>query len=752
MKLRLHPDSTWPCSYTFQERIIPSESSARPWKIQCSNSKIFLSSGDFKIEVSAVAPGIVKCEEVSSRAFPRSGGVVLDNNFEDAASTVIHTKDGAELNTGNWCFRCQPDGSISWGETGKAPALELNGFSFGSSGKEFSAVFHLLPEESVFGCGGRTGSVNRRGKTCDFYAIKVAGNYRGDYGGFPMPFVMTSRGAGLFLDNPWPHVYADFGYEQPDRMVWYAPDGPFRWYFLAGPRPVDILRNWHLLTGRPVLPPEWYFGIWFSWCGHVSEEVWEQHLKRFREEHFPVDALVLDLFWRGAKLLDGNEGGEGSGLDWSRKFGDGRKLIEHAEQMNIHVGLHVNTRMFSGKAAVQGLKEGWLRREQEQVVIDVPDETMAEKAWAVYSPRVDDGCSFWWTDNGERVDGMLGNGLPSRNLFGAHWNEFLFQQMGKMGRKGRLTLSRGDWVGAQRRCIPWPGDTAPGVDRHDEDIRFLLNASISGMPFPGTDLGGFFDDGAVLQDQNFIRRVIHSFLFQPIARIHGCALKLPWNVSERCRELWKTYANIRYRLLPYLMTAAVDAVSRSIPVVRPLWFDFPEDPRCQYCEDELFFGASLLIAPIIQSDVWERRVYLPSGSYYHYWSGKRFEGNREYIVDAPLLEHDGLPVFVKAGAVLAYGGECESVPETEPSEIWLDWYLGGIDSGKICWRENLSPILTWTASDDCLTLQNGDSERKIHWQDNAGEQCCTLAPRETKTIEYCQTENHIIPAPLRANP
>lgn len=433
--------------------------------------------------------------------------------------------------------------------------------------------------------------------------------------------------------------------------------------------------------------------------------------------------MVFDLEWRGGDLIMHGEGGDGTGLDWHPSFGDGAGLVRQAEKADVKICLHLNTRQYGPSISERGIAEGWLRRVDEQVVVDPSTPAQADAAWALHVPRVAEGVALWWTDNGERVDGTLGDGLPSRNLFGSRWNGFLFEKMQECGLENRLVLSRGDWVGAQRHCSPWPGDTCPGVDRLDEDLRFILNCAVSGVPFSGTDLGAFRDrkdDGEVMGDrmlgrENLVRRVIHAFLYQPIARVHNARLhKFPWTLPPDLQNLWRLYLGLRYRLLPWWWNAAIRAVSAGVPLVRPLWFDFPDDPALHGIDDQLLIGDGLLAAPVVRDAAWDRRVRLPAGLWYHFWSGTTFIGGREYLVDASADAIDGLPLFVRAGTVLVYGPPADRCPKETGTEFWLDAYPGRNAQGELHDTIEGPPLLAWSFTGDALGLSGGSRPLRLH--------------------------------------
>lgn len=616
----------------------------------------------------AFAPVPLDTTEDGERVTVRAGGLALC--FAKAAFAVqLRKADGEVL--------------LDWQELA---------FKSQEQGLKSYSRFKLSPRDHFFGLGGKTSPFDRRGRAADLYSVKVE-TKRGDYGGFALPYFLNPRGYGLILNNPWPRVYFDFGYEDAEAWTLTTPDGPLDLFFLEGPSFLDITRKYHALTGRPALPPKWMLGLWVSWLTPDSAATWRESMKRFRAEKWPADALVLDLYWRGGMVVF-SEGGQGKNLDWDReRFGDGPGLLRQLAEDDIHVVLHVNTRMYAGDTLKEGLSRGFLRKSGYEQVVSVFDTPEArEWNWRLYEPRVREGAAAWWVDNGERVDGVLGDELPSRNLYGEQWNQFLFERMNSAGLENRLVLARGGWLGTQTNATQWPGDTGPGVERLREDLWFVGNLALSGAPFSGVDLGGFKADGVdkdiMHTDENIIRRVAHGFLLFPIPRIHNSERspgKFPWRYSPRVQAVYRRYLELRYAWFPYYYSAAAESAKNSLPLARPLAFDYA-DPRVYGIDDQLLVGPSLLMAPITETAAHSRYVFLPEGTWYDYWSGERHEGGRSVLVHAGLYARDGLPIFVKAGAILPSRPPAQFNQEEPEREIHLDLYPAAEGSYRL-WED-----------------------------------------------------------------
>ncbi|WP_159618258.1 glycoside hydrolase family 31 protein [Ruania rhizosphaerae] len=546
-------------------------------------------------------------------------------------------------------------------------------------------VFTRRPERPVLGLGGRISDPDKSGTASDMLAVK-AYHQRGDYGGFPIPAFCSPGAFAAVLLNPYPHVYVDLGQENPLEWSLDIPDGPVDLVMSAGKGPQEWITLLHALTGRPPVPRPQWFGAWFSWAGEASADDYRAWVEQFAVQEIPLDVLALDLHWRAGTFFKDEESGDGANLEWDQqRYGTSAGLVTDLQERQIDLVLHVNTRMYSGEVAAEGRSRGYLRDgTHEQWVADLGNPEAEEWAWRQYAQRVSDGAAGWWIDNSERVEGKLPSGVPSRNFYSSMWNQDLTTRTRRLTGQPSYTLTRGGWLGDQTVAIPWPGDTSAGVSRVREDLNFVMNTAMTGFPFSSVDLGGFTEHassglGLIDSDENVIRRIAHGFLFVPVPRLHSSVRtdpKLPWRYREPVSELLLTFMRLRHRLAPTFYSAAIDAVERAVPMVRPLIFDYPDDDRVASVWDQVLVGRSLLVAPVADEGWQERSVYLPPGIWHDFWSGAMYAGGRSYVVDAPLYRPEGLPIFVRDGAVLGYR------QSGRPREGWTDLTLAPYVSGS----------------------------------------------------------------------
>src|SRR5574341_2094409 len=211
-----------------------------------------------------------------------------------------------------------------------------------------------------------------------------------------------------------------------------------------------------------------------------------------------------------------------------------------------------------------------------------------------------------------------------------------------------LILTRSGWAGIQRYAMHWTGDNQSTWDHLKLSIQMVLTLGLSGVPITGPDIGGF---GGGPTPELFARWIEMGALM-PFFRVHSMIKspnQEPWEFGLEAEAICRKYLELRYRLLPYIYTAAWQASQTGIPLVRALSFIYPHDKQTYSLDDQYLFGDSLLVAPVTDEGAVSRDVYLPAGEWYDFWTHRCIEGGSKVTVSAPL---DFLPILVKAGTVL----------------------------------------------------------------------------------------------------
>jgi alpha-glucosidase len=244
--------------------------------------------------------------------------------------------------------------------------------------------------------------------------------------------------------------------------------------------------------------------------------------------------------------------------------------------------------------------------------------------------------------------------------------------------KRPFVLTRAGFAGIQRFSAVWSGDNYASWDHLALSIPMLTNLSVSGVPFVGGDVGGFNDRPS----GELYTRWLQAAVLTPFLRSHSVGWagnKEPWEYGDEFTPINRTSIELRYRFLPYLYSLFYEHERTGHPVMRPLWYEYPDDTRTYLLSDEYLVGRDILIAPVVKEGMRWREVYLPTGTaWINWWTGEKLEGGKQHRVDAPL---DRLPLFVRVGAVIASQDVIQHTGEMAGAAITLN-VVAGIEAGK----------------------------------------------------------------------
>jgi alpha-glucosidase len=312
-------------------------------------------------------------------------------------------------------------------------------------------------------------------------------------------------------------------------------------------------------------------------------------------------------------------------------------------------------------------------------------------------------------------DGAAGTHARYHNVYGMQMARSTFEGLKRLRPDARpFVLTRAGYAGVQRYSAVWTGDNVATWDHLRLSLTMLLNMGVSGVALIGSDVGGFSGNPS----PELYTRWLQAAALTPFLRSHsesGSNPHEPYSFPKEYADINRASIELRYRLLPYLYTLFQEHTRTGAPVMRPLWFEYPDDARTYLIEDEYLVGRDLLVAPVVTESVTKRRVYFPAGdNWVDWWTGKTYEGGKDAEVEAPL---DRLPLFARAGAVLPTQAVVQHTGEMTRAPLTL-LVVRGADGASSFYEDagegfgyarGASRILTATQRGDSLRLARAGS-------------------------------------------
>jgi alpha-glucosidase/alpha-D-xyloside xylohydrolase len=513
-----------------------------------------------------------------------------------------------------------------------------------------AAVRFIVGNAPVFGLGEGLPRYDLRGGQYGMENGQGTPELRLDGSRVPIPWLISAAGWGLFIGQP--SGFFDLsGYNGVFKAE--EASATHNVYLILGETPEEILRGYAELTGFPHLPPVWSLGYLQSHRTLAGKSEVLDEARTFREKRLPCDALI----YLGTGFCpSGWNTGHGSFTFNENVFPDPKSMIAQLHDEHFKLVLHV---------VPPGDFHGTIH--DAGTAANEPGD--AVPYWRQHMPVEEAGVDGWWPDEGD--DLSVYARLQRNQLY---WEGPLRDRPDRRP----FALHRNGYAGLQRYGWLWSGDVDSSWDTLAAQVRNGINVGLCGIPWWGTDTGGFVPTRE-LTPELYIRWFQFSS-FCPLFRSHGRAwkLRLPWGwdlgspgplegaekslgpnwppaeelhdaeVEGVCRD----YLNLRYRLLPFLYSSAAQTHATGLPLIRPIWFAARTDEKALSRADEFLFGDSFLVAPVLRPGASRRAVYLPAGKWWDYWSGEAMEGGRELSRPVDLKT---MPLYVKAGAIVPFG-------------------------------------------------------------------------------------------------
>jgi len=705
-----------------------------------------LRDGNASIQITALREDVLRVRVSKTEKLPEDASwAVLPGSRTSTVTTTYETqgnKVGFHTNLLQvWVDRATLCLTISDRSSGvllqDAAPIQFRGDHF--------RIYKQMPEqEHYFGLGDKMGQLDRKGGA---YQMWNTDQYRFQESSDPLykaiPFFIADnagRSYGLFLDNTWRTSF-DFGKEDSNAYSFGSDGGPVDYYFLYGPKPKQVVEEYAWLTGVTPLPPRWSLGFQQSRYSYMTEPRAREVADRMRADKIPCDALYLDIdFQVGNAPFTVNQ----------QTFPNFPQFVQELKDKHFNLvlitDLHIADRPNQGYAPYDTGAAGdhFVKNPDGSVFVGkvwpgssvFPDFTRKEsrKWWGtLYKDFYDEGVAGFWNDMNEpsvfevpsktmpldvvhRIDepGFLPRSARHaeiHNVYGMENSRATYEGLLALKPQQRpFVLTRATYAGGQRYAATWTGDNSSTWNHLRMSTPMLLNLGLSGFSMAGDDIGGYAGSSTA----DLLTKWIEVGEFNPIYRDHTekfTANQEPWVGGPELEAVRRKYIEDRYRLMPYLYTLAEENSRTGVPMMRPLFLEFPDATEDKHPLDldapnQFMLGSDLLIAPAPYPEAPDSyAVTFPPVGWYDYWTGAKIAaapretaavstgaalgvGALQSVKITP--EVNVLPVFVRAGSILPFAPLVQSTQEKPDGPLTLKVYPGEKCEGSLYQDDGIS--------------------------------------------------------------
>lgn len=608
----------------------------------------------------------------------------VPDTSSDVSIEIANEKEGASITNGRLCVKVDCAGIMTFYRDGQKFLKEYHRDYDQPScresrcirvrGREYKAIiggdyalkvrFESNQGEKIYGMGQYQQScLDLKGCTLELAQRNSQ---------ISIPFAVSSLGYGFLWNHPGVgNVVFGKNYTQ-----WEAEAAKQMDYWItADDTPAKLLENYTQVTGRTPMMSDELLGLWQCKLRYRTQEEVLGVARKYKELGIPLDVIVIDFFhWT-------RQG------DWKfdpEYWPDPKAMCDELHSMGTKVVVSVWPTVDKKSENFEELQERGLLIQTEHgsnqtyefqgdcLTIDVTNPEAQAYLWEKCRKNYYDyGIDMFWLDNAEPDYSVydyenyryhLGSALEVSNLYPKLYVKTFYEQT------KALSLARCGWAGSQKYAsLLWSGDVPSTFESLRDQICAGLNTGLAGIPWWTTDIGGFMTDDAADADfRELLLRWFEFAVFSPILRMHGDRgpHDIPplsdkeygggslftgqpnelWSYGEEAFEIMKKQLELRLSLKPYLEKLMREAAETGAPLLRTMFYEFPEDARCWELEDQYMFGDKYLVAPILTLGQREREVYLPAGDWKNIFENRIFAGGRILPCDAPLEQ---IPVFEK---------------------------------------------------------------------------------------------------------
>jgi oligosaccharide 4-alpha-D-glucosyltransferase len=633
-------------------------------EVLLNNGKVSIRPlNDETVEVFYQPQGI---EQLPSFALPESKSTMIDVTLSERPAGLTFSLPELDIVMQRSPFKLQfkkGQTLLAQEEIGLFAYNTLRGFRF-----------TLEDDEQMLGGGQRVLGMDRRGQRMPLYN-KAHYGYSTEsmqmY--YSLPAVMSSKHYIIAFDNS-ASGFLDIGYTEPNVLQFEAVAGRTSYIFSAGDSALDVVQNFVSATGKQPLVPRWALGNFASRFGYKTQQETLDTIDKFIEQDFPVDAVVLDLYWFGPDIK-----GHMGNLNWhTPAFPEPEKMIAELKQKGVNTILITEPFILSTSSqwdsavkhhALAKNLAGEPRKFDfyfgNTGLVDVFSPDAQDWFWKYYEALNQQGVAGWWGDLGEpevhpgdslhKLNGNWVTGDEIHNAYGHQWAKMVFERQQQMRPNERpFVMMRSGFLGSQRYgMIPWTGDVERSWNGLKPQVELALQMSVFGLAYTHSDLGGFA--GGETFDPELYTRWMQYGVFQPVYRPHAQDHIPPEPVfhDKATQDLVRPFVKLRYQLLPYNYSLSMQNSLSGTPMMRPLFLTFENAEISR--TDAYMWGDAFLVSPVVSPGVSEQIIRLPKGVWFNFYGSKQgtrplyYEGGQDINIPAPINE---TPALVRAGSFI----------------------------------------------------------------------------------------------------
>ncbi|MFA7273647.1 MAG: TIM-barrel domain-containing protein [Crocinitomicaceae bacterium] len=528
-----------------------------------------------------------------------------------------------------------------------------------------SIHFIVQHDEILYGGGARALGMNRRGNRLRLYNRAHYGyEEHSELMNFTMPLFISSKGYAVHFDNPFTG-YLDLDSKKNNQISYEPEGGPLRYQVVFGENLQEVTENYVQLTGLQPVPPLWAFGNFSSRFGYHSQQEVLSTIHQFKKDSIPVDAIILDLYWFGKEI----QGTMGNLSFYTDSFPEPKKMIDSLRKMKVETVLitepfilstssrwdeAIDTKILATDSVGNPYRYDFYFGNTG--LIDITQNAGKNWFWNIYNQHYDLGVTGFWGDLGEpevHPDDLFHGTKKANeihNVYGHLWAKMVAEGFQKKAPNFRpFILMRAGYSGSQHYgMIPWSGDVNRTWGGLKPQAEIALQMGMQGMAYMHSDLGGFAGDN---DDPKLYQRWLQYGVFQPVFRPHAQeqVASEPVFKDDLTKAIAKKAIELRYELLPYNFSLAVANSKKGTPLMRPLFYEEPENNALYQDAKTYLWGTDFLVHPITDS-LNSIDMYFPkTANWYDWYSGEKVVGGTTKTIQTNPWN---IPTYVRGGAIV----------------------------------------------------------------------------------------------------